>query len=876
MEVHASEETSAPGSHGVSGHVLGVSWYRFRATFGRRWGGYLALVLLVGLVGGLGMGAAASARRTQSSYATYLASTDPSDLTVTIYGLSQAPDSGSGYSSALTQEMAHLPHVRSVEAAIVLNGLPLNADGSPRVNTAGQVYPVASVDGLFFRQDRVTLTQGRLADPRRPDEIMMTASAAHYLGFHVGEVIPYGLYTNAQQRVAGFGTKLVPPKIRIEAKLVGLVAFSSAIIEDDIDRFPTLIVCTPALATEVLANPGQSFTGAATYGIQVDHGSKNVGVVERELARIIPTGLQSTLHATAPVAAKADRTLKPIAIALGVFGGVALLAALLIATQAISRRQRESAEEVTVLRALGATPTTTAADGLIGTLGAIVLGSLLAAVVAVALSPLSPLGPVRPVYPDTGVSADWVVLGAGLVVLIGGLGAIAIVLAYRGASHRVAQRLRLLPASKSKFAQAAAAAGLSAPGVVGVRMALESGRGRTAVPVRSALVGTALAVALIVASVTFGSSLQTLVKKPALYGWNWTYMLNQVGSGSAGVPPQALALLGHDPDVAAATGVDYNDLDIDGQNFPFLFGDSHASISPPILSGHALDGTDQIVLGAATMAQLHKHLGDTVVVTYGTRKDAPTDIPPTRLTIVGTATMPAVGFATLVADHTSMGTGALVSFDVLPPAFRKAILTPYRTLNGPNLVFVRLRAGVVPGVGRANLQRIANIANQDFAAVPGGAGIGNTIVVQGVQRPAEIVNYKTMGAIPALLVAGLALGAVAALALTLAATVRRRQRDLALLRTLGFTQRQLAAAVAWQASVAAVVGIVVGIPVGAIIGRWLWDLFARQIYAVPEPTVPVLSLVLIAAGTLVLANIVAAVPARTASRTPTALMLRAE
>jgi uncharacterized membrane protein YeaQ/YmgE (transglycosylase-associated protein family) len=82
--------------------------------------------------------------------------------------------------------------------------------------------------------------------------------------------------------------------------------------------------------------------------------------------------------------------------------------------------------------------------------------------------------------------------------------------------------------------------------------------------------------------------------------------------------------------------------------------------------------------------------------------------------------------------------------------------------------------------------------------------------------------------------------------------------------------------VAWQASVAAVVGLVVGLPVGAIVGRWLWDLFARQIYAVPEPTVPVLALVLVAAGALVLANVVAAVPARTASRTPTALLLRAE
>jgi putative ABC transport system permease protein len=82
--------------------------------------------------------------------------------------------------------------------------------------------------------------------------------------------------------------------------------------------------------------------------------------------------------------------------------------------------------------------------------------------------------------------------------------------------------------------------------------------------------------------------------------------------------------------------------------------------------------------------------------------------------------------------------------------------------------------------------------------------------------------------------------------------------------------------VAWQASVAAVVGIVVGIPLGIVTGRWLWDLFARQIYAVPYPTVSVVSVLLVAFGTLVLANVVAAVPARSAARTPTALMLRAE
>jgi ABC-type lipoprotein release transport system permease subunit len=110
----------------------------------------------------------------------------------------------------------------------------------------------------------------------------------------------------------------------------------------------------------------------------------------------------------------------------------------------------------------------------------------------------------------------------------------------------------------------------------------------------------------------------------------------------------------------------------------------------------------------------------------------------------------------------------------------------------------------------------------------------------------------------------------------LGASVRRRRRDLALLKTLGFTQRQLMAAVAWQASVAAVIGIVIGVPLGIVVGRWLWSLFAREIYAVPQPSVPAVSVVLVALGALVVANVVAAWPGRVAARTPTALLLRAD
>jgi len=159
-------------------------------------------------------------------------------------------------------------------------------------------------------------------------------------------------------------------------------------------------------------------------------------------------------------------------------------------------------------------------------------------------------------------------------------------------------------------------------------------------------------------------------------------------------------------------------------------------------------------------------------------------------------------------------------------------------------------------------------------AIPGDGGAAGGVLA--VLRPAEIVNYRSMGTTPAILSIGLAAGAVVALGLTLVASVRRRRRDLALLKTLGFTQRQLAAVVAWQSSVAVVIGTVIGVPLGIVAGRALWDLFAHEINAVPAPAVPASLIALIVIGAIVLANVVAAFPGRMAARTPTALVLRSE
>ncbi len=860
----------------MSRGALGVAGYRVRATLRHRWGGYLSLIILVGLIGGLGLGSLAAARRTQSSFSTFLASTNPSDLSVSVYsgggaGGSNNPD----YDPALTAAIARLPHVRHVAVAIEVTGAPLTSDGSPRLGVTGEAYPVASINGLFFTQDRVAVTKGRLPSPDRPDEIVMSPIVAKRLGFHVGQVIPYGFYSDAQQNLPGFGTRAVPPALRANLTIVGLASLNSEIVEDDVDTLPTIIPLTPAFARGLLAHKGEQFTGALIFGIQTKGGAATVPAVEREVAALIPPGVISTDHLLAPVVAKADRSLKPISIALGVFGAISLLAALLIAAQLIARRYRVDRGELQILRALGASPSETMLDGLIGFEVSILIGSVLAAVIAVALSPLAPLGPVRPVDPSAGISFDWAVLGLGVVVLFVLLSAVAVLLAYLTAPHRAALRPRIRSTAGARVVAITARAGLSAPGVVGVRMALEPGEGRSAVPVRSALLGSVLAVALVVTTLTFGNSLQTLVSRPALYGWNWTYILQPVGAGSGNVPQATLSLLKRDRFVAAYSGASYNDMEIDGQSVPFLVENVDAAVAPPILSGHAVEAPRDVVLGAATMAALHKHLGQYVTVSYGTAADAPVYLPPTRLLIVGTATFPAIGFASTVSDHTSMGTGVLLANQMFPKAFANAVDSgPDPALDGPSLALVRIRPDAPTAAALASLQRIAGETDKVFAAAEGSGG--NQLVVQGVQRPAEIVNYKTIGHTPTLLVSGLALGAVVALALTLLASVRQRRRDLALLKTVGFVRWQLAAAVAWQATVAAVVGIAVGIPLGIVAGRWLWDLFARQIYAVPYPTVSVVSVLLVALGTLVLANVIAAVPARSAARTPTALMLRAE
>ncbi len=827
--------------------AISFAGYRFRTTLKSELSYYISVILLVGGLGGLSMGAFAAARSTESSFSDLVVSSHVPDLFVLDGVINPAIGLNSAYNPALLQKMSRLPHVERVADTLELNLGPLTPKGKP-LPASLSIPADASVNGLYFTEDPAAITQGRMADPHKAGEVVIDAATAKAFGYHLGEEIPIGWETNAQATSGNLSLNSnIPADQRTRVTLVGIAGAQVTNLFEDQDEAQgqTIVLFTPALTDKLLACCSNTMISALT----LQGGNRYLSAVEADIKRVLPRGFPFVYVQVKDRVAIANDTLRPEAIALAVFGGIAGVAALLIAGQVISRRIRLRADDLDIIRALGASPTMTFCDDLIGPLGAVAVGSVLAGVVALCLSPLAPLGPVRP-FLRVEVRGDWTVIGLGVAGLLLSLGAIAALASWRALPGRAGTRSPRIPSSR--VTAAAARAGLPPPAITGVRFALEPGVGRSAVPVRSAILGAILAVTVVVATVTFGSSLSTLVSHPALYGWNWTYDMDG-GGGLGDVPAQAAAhLLDADPLVESWSGVSYSTLQLDGVNVPVMGAAPRAPVAPPLLSGHGLDARNQVVLGAGTLHELHKRVGDTVI------ERAPNRAPVT-LRIVGTATLPPIGVTG--SSHLEMGSGALLSYQLIPPAARNL----FEVTPGPNAILIRTKGGASP----AALRSIKAIARKLSIASDGGS-------VLPVQRPAQIINYGSLGTTPMLLGAALAVGAVSALGITLVTSVRRRRRDLAILKTLGFTGRQLATAVSVQAGVAAIIGCAVGIPAGIALGRLLWDLFAGEISAVPYPTFPVATVAAIGLAAIILAILIATIPGRLAARTRTSQLLRVE
>jgi hypothetical protein len=827
-----------------------VAGYRFRATLPSRWTSYVSLALFIALLGGVAMGTVAGARRTETSFTTLLNSRNTSQLDGPIQVYNPQAGFDTGYSSAAIAKVRRLPHVAHVEAYVGINAFPLGAHDQPLPGDSG-FSPNGSVDGLQMNQDRLIVTQGRMPDARS-NEFVADSQTVQQFGWRLGQMVTFAYYTNK----AGVAAGLSGPKTagRFRVRLVGTDAVEAAnLVQDQVDNVnDTIILFSPAVTKRFLT----CCSSDTFIGIKVKGGLRYSSQVQKEYEHLFPK-IGVPLQSERSVEIRAARSITPEALALGIFGLLTALAAFAIAAQLISRMVRRASGDSRILRAMGADPKTTFVDGFIGVFAAIVTGSFLAVGVAIALSPLAPIGPIR-LYSGAHVNVDWTVLGFGLLLFLIALGTIAATFAYRSQPHRARDVARRFNRSTFDPTRVAGNSRLPISAVTGVGFALETGGGRRAVPMRSAILGAAIALIIVGATTTFAASLRTLVSSPQLYGWNWSVALN--GGGGVGDLPKAIIKpLADDRDIATTSNAYFATLRIDGQPVPVMGEDPGATIQPPMLAGHDFETAGQVVLGTSTLQLLHKSIGDTVVVTSPRSKE-------TKLTIVGTATMPAFGQSG--GSHLEMGTGAVLNYTLIPLFERDVFDLP----PGPNAILIRYRSGVTSTQGFKSIAHAVTVAGGGS----GGPDAAPNNLIETVERPAEIVNYQSLGNTPIELGAVLSGGALVALGLTLLTSVRRRRRDIALLKALGFSRRQVVAAIAVQSTIAVGLGALIGLPVGILVGRLLWNLFANTIHAVPRVVVPTSTLLIIAAVALVLANVIAALPARLAARTSPAILLRAE
>jgi hypothetical protein len=142
--------------------------------------------------------------------------------------------------------------------------------------------------------------------------------------------------------------------------------------------------------------------------------------------------------------------------------------------------------------------------------------------------------------------------------------------------------------------------------------------------------------------------------------------------------------------------------------------------------------------------------------------------------------------------------------------------------------------------------------------------------------PTNLVNFGEAVNFPLIFGAILILFGAATLLHVLVVSVTRRRREVGLLKALGFVRRQVALSVGWQTTTIALVGIVIGVPVGIAVGRGVWGVFAHSLGVLSVTTVTAWVIIVVAAATIVVANVLAIGPAFVASRSRPASLLRSE
>ncbi len=837
----------------VDNDVMGTIRYAFRTIARRHWRVALVVALIGGLLGAVSMAALAGARRTDSAYGRYLRAAKASDVMIDV----------PGPLLSVIHAVEDLPGKQSSAAWLGLNAEPvINGKVDPSFLTDGLA---GSLDGEYFRQDKMTILAGTAPRLDSTNEMAVTQPMAQHFGLRPGDHMTWQFYRPAHL-VNGLPTG--PQLVRAQRPtfvVTAIVAMPPALGDqfDDIDGG----ILTPAATSRYLNGE----FGFGWVAMRLQRGDAGVPALQNELSTLaLPLGKKLGFPVTFDIRLlaiakhEAQQAIDPQADALALLGGLIAVAMLVLVGQGLAQMLTRSAGDGTVLRALGATRAE-AATALAGPGGFAIVGSAVLSVAgALALSPLAPVGPVRAYDPQTGVQADWLVLGGGvgsvLILLGGALAWLSWRAAGQSVEHAADRPSAVLTASRRS--------GLPLTALTGMRHALERGYGRQRAPVRATLAGSVVAVTALAVSLVFSASLSGLVRDPVRYGWNWTTLVQSQG-GWGTWPPDAMAqAMAHQPGVTGWSEFGFGQLMINHHEVPVLgVVPELGSVQPPTTSGHRLAGADQIELGTVTMRQLGVHVGDNVLAGTGSHA---------RLfKVVGTVTLPSVG--TVLTDHVSLGRGAMMdeasmlAVQNLQPysqaLFQRNSSASDDSLSAPSYPsVVAIDATSVAAASRA----VTRILRREPDETEGG------MYSLPPEQGAQVLDLRRMGGLPLAIALGVAAAAVLALALTIIASVRQRRRELALLKSLGMRRGQLRAVVVSQASTILVVAIVIGIPLGIAAGRWAWTGFASAIGVVPAPVVPATALAVGVLALLAVGNLLASWPASIAARTSAGRLLRSE
>lgn len=806
--------------------MIVAAWTRLELR--RRWRSLAVLALLVAVAAGTVEAAVAGARRGASAYDRLWARSLPATITV----LPNQP----GFDWAPIRK---LPEVAALTTFAVstfaIDKIPLDEQNVG--------FPPGD-DQVMTAIERPVVLQGRVFNPHRVDEVVVTPLFPARFGKGVGDTVTLDL-PSAAEASAGYdpasGKYPTGPKIR--ARIVGVVR--SPWFSDSVGSQGS-VIATPALLSRYRASIiGTGGTGYINALVRLRGGAAAIPEFRADLARL--TGRSDIDVWSNPVTFgdPIHRVNGYEAACLLAFALAALAAALFLVGSSVARYAAAAVSDLALLRAPGLAPRQAIAAASAAPLLAALLGAAAGTAGAVIASRWTPIGAAALVEPSPGISLDWPVLAGGLVLaplLV--LAAAAASAARSGAATRGARR----GWRRSAVTQAVATAGLPVPVLIGTRFAVEPGRGRAALPVRPALLGAVAGVLGVLAALTFSAGVSDAAANPARFGQTFQlgafYGLNGQDFWPAGKISEAVAAS------ADVTGVIDARMAVAEAGQVSISTYTYAPVAgkrmPVVLTaGRMPSGPGEIVLAPTTARQLGARAGSQISLTGGAGRET--------VTVTGTGFVPS-------GPHNDYDVGAWMT-----PGGYDRVFDGAKYSFKFHLLLISLRPGADPAA-------VAGQLGDTAASVKGGSGVS----FQPPGVPLALLQVRDVAVLPLALGAFLALLALGAIGHALATAVRRRGHELAVLRALGLTRGQARLVTVTQACVLAAVGAGFGIPLGIALGRATWRLVAASTPLAYTPPLAVWALALAGPLALVAANLLAAWPGHRAARLAVARILRAE